>query len=273
MDDFEGWSEGYDNEYDSWGQDTYMSPDEQYVSVDTASQPGYETSWDSNGEWDYNNYAGTPGNNYMDMPGDYYGYPSSLPDFPTDTNNPMRGGTQDFLGKLFSNPQALLKGLAAIFEGSQNKKMSKQLNSLGQNAAFDPFGSQRPHYQGLLKDAVANPFSSPIVAQQVAALQAAQSRKDAAAGRRSNVVGSAPQVMGASAKIAQDYINSLQRPAGAYIDPNSNALATLFQNAAKYGTSGYISPMMSALGSIFQQGGQEDSVAKMMQLMQQQGQL
>jgi hypothetical protein len=160
--------------------------------------------------------------------------------------------TNSWIQQLMQNPDKMMKGLAALYEGNQNKKYGSALNKIAQNPAFDPFGSQRPFYQDQLRSAITNPMQAPIVAQQLKGIQEAQNRKDAAAGRRSNVVGSAPAVMQAQGQVMQNYINSLMQPAGAGMSPNSSALAQLFQNAAKSNTQGYASPAFSAMGQMSQ---------------------
>ena len=73
--------------------------------------------------------------------------------------------------------------------------MGSSMNKIAQNPALDPFGSQRPFYQQELQRAVTNPYDSPIVRAQVDNLQRMQSIKDAAAGRRSNSLSTAPGIV------------------------------------------------------------------------------
>lgn len=161
----------------------------------------------------------------------------------------QQSGAQDYLARLFSNPSFLTKGIAALFEGNQNKKMGSSMNKIAQNPALDPFGSQRPFYQQELQRAVTNPYDSPIVRAQVDNLQRMQSIKDAAAGRRSNSLSTAPGVLAAQADIAQKYMNSLQTPAGANIAPQGKAIADLLSQGAQYNTNGAISPLIRAIQS------------------------
>lgn len=170
-----------------------------------------------------------------------------------ETQNPVQlpsGGSQDFLGRLFSNPTLMAKGIGALFEGQQNKKRANDLSSIAQKAGFDPFGSQRPFYQQQLQQAVQNPYTSPIVANQANQLAKAQAIKDAAAGRRSSNLASSPGVLAAQAQIAQQYMNSLMTPAGANIRPESAAYANMLNEASKADTNGYISPLLSVLGNM-----------------------
>lgn len=163
------------------------------------------------------------------------------------TQQTSQAGTQDFLSRLFSNPAVLSKGIGALFEGSQNKKMGRSMNQIAQNPALDPFGSQRPFYQQQLQQAVTNPYDSPMVRSQVDNMQRMQDIKDAAAGRRSNSLSSAPGVLAAQAGIAQKYMDSLQRPAGAFNGPSGDTIAKLLQGGAKYSTDGYTSPIFNAV--------------------------
>lgn len=160
---------------------------------------------------------------------------------------------QDFLGRLFSNPSLMAKGIGALFEGNQNKKMAKNLNSIANRTPFDPFGSQRPFYQQQLQNTVNDPYSQPMVKAQVDNIQRMQAIKDAAAGRRSNSLSSAPGVLAAQGQIAQQYMNSLMQPAGAGINPNSGGLAQLLSQGAKYDTNGAISPLLQVLGDYTRQ--------------------
>jgi hypothetical protein len=165
----------------------------------------------------------------------------------------QQGATQDFLGRLFSNPSLMAKGIGALFEGSQNKKMAKNLNSIANRTPFDPFGSQRPFYQQQLQSTVNDPYNQPMVKAQVDNIQRMQAIKDAAAGRRSNSLSSAPGVLAAQGQIAQQYMNSLMQPAGAGINPNSGGLAQLLSQGAKYDTNGAISPLLQVLGDYTRQ--------------------
>jgi hypothetical protein len=170
--------------------------------------------------------------------------------------NPMPQGVDQMIKSLLNNPDKWMGGLSKLFAASEekdsNKDLAKQLASIAQKPVFDPFGSQRPFYQQQLQQSVTNPYASPMVASQVQGIADAQARKDAAAGRRSNAVGSAPQVLAAQAGVAQNYMNSLMGPAGAGINPAASALAQLYTGSAQAGAQGN-SPYFSALGSITQQ--------------------
>ena len=143
-----------------------------------------------------------------------------------------------------------IKGLSALLEGSQNKKKATALNKLANSSKLDPFGSQRAFYQQQARQAVTNPYDSAIVKSQVDNLQRMQNIKDAAAGRRSNSLSTAPGVLAEQAKIAQDYLNSMLQAGGSKIDPNSSAITSAATGAINADTAGYTSPLMSALGNI-----------------------
>ena len=164
------------------------------------------------------------------------------------------GSITSALQKLFTNPNLLGKGISALYEGDQNKKNAKTLNNAANSTTIDPFGSQRAQYQQELQNTVQNPYSSAIVKSQVDNLQRQQAIKDAAAGRRSNTLSTAPSMLAAQAQIAQNYINQLGTLAGANIAPNSSAYANLINQASKSDTNGYISPLLSLLGNTQQSG-------------------
>lgn len=178
------------------------------------------------------------------------------------------GGIQDYLGRLFSNPNLMGKGIAALFEGNQNKKMAKNLNSIANRTPFDPFGSQRPFYQQQLQNTVNDPYSQPMVKAQVDNIQRMQAIKDAAAGRRSNSLSSAPGVLAAQGQIAQQYMNSLMQPAGAGINPNGSAIANALMAGSKYDANGYASPLFNALGWGSKSTSNDDLLAALKQLTQ-----
>lgn len=131
----------------------------------------------------------------------------------------------------------------------QNKKKASSVQNIvnQQQQRLDPFGSQRGQYQQELSRTMQDPYSAPIVRNQVQQMQQAQAIKDAQAGRRSNQATSNPALMAAQAQVAQKYMDSLYQPAGAGINPSSAGLTELMQgnNAS---VNGYASPLMSALG-------------------------
>ena len=181
---------------------------------------------------------------------------------------PQQGGIEQALASIFNSKNAgglLGKGIAALFEGGQNKRMAKDLRKIAQNPALDPFGSQRPFYQQELQRAVTNPYDSPIVRSQVENMQRMQDIKDAAAGRRSNQLSSAPGVLAQQAEIAQRYMNSLQTPAGANIAPKGETIASLLQGGAKYDANGYISPLANVFGYGNRQSNIESQLAEALQ--------
>lgn len=186
------------------------------------------------------------------------------------------GGIQQTLGNLFNSAignKGLMTGLGALMEGYQNKRKASSLNNLAtqQQQRLDPFGSQRQQYQQLLSQAIQDPYSSPIVRDQVAQIQKAQAIKDAAAGRRSNQATSNPAMLAAQAQVAQDYIKSLYTPAGANIGPQDGGTLAARIQASNAGTHGYISPLLSALGMNTQTNtnnqSQQEILAKLQQLL------
>lgn len=165
-------------------------------------------------------------------------------------------GSQDMLTKILGSLGGL-KGMfglgSALMTGQQNKQSADNTNRIvqQQQARQDPFASQRPFYQQQLQQSVTSPYSSPIVADQLKAMQALQARKDAAAGRRSNTAYSNPALMAEAAKVALQDRNSLMQPAGANINPNQIGLQDLL-GASQLQTQGTMSPLMSAIGKILQ---------------------
>jgi len=156
-------------------------------------------------------------------------------------------GISNVLSQIFNNVGAPLamKGVAALYEGNQNKKKASALGNVAQQIqqVSDPFSSQRPIYQQQLQQTVTNPYSSPMVKAQVDNIARAQAIKDAAAGRRSNSLASAPGVLAAQADIAQKYMNSLGPLAGANMSPNTQAISQLLSQKTGYDTQGYGSPL------------------------------
>ena len=163
---------------------------------------------------------------------------------------PTIGSVQNTLANIFNN-KGFVTGLGALAEGYQNKKKAAALQQMvSQNRQpLDPFGSQRPFYQQQLQQAVQNPYSAPIVSAQVEQLKRAQDIKNAAAGRRSNSATTDPALMAAMAGVAQNYMNSLQTPAGANISPQGlSSLMAAQQQGINNDVNGYLSPALSAIG-------------------------
>lgn len=167
---------------------------------------------------------------------------------------------------------------AALLEGRSNRRMARQIPQAVQqqqqrtspydvaSAGASSMGanSMRDAMQQKLAAAMTDPYGQPIVKSQVDQIANIQAIKDAAAGRRSNSATSSPAMMAEQAKVAQNYINSLQQPAGAGINPSSQGLEQIIQ-ALKYGAQGTTSPMMSALG--YNTGTNQNSAA-MQQIME-----
>lgn len=195
-------------------------------------------------------------------------------------------GIKNFMSSLLNN-KGLASLIGGLFEGQQNKKQAKSLQQIVQEqqrynqanlqqaqqrqdvqqqvvSPFDVSSSaaggntMRNAMQQQLMSAIQDPYSSPIVKNQVEALTQAQRRKDAAAGRRSNDATSNPQLLAAQSDIAQKYINSLMNPAGANIAPNypglgntqngTEAQLRALIDAARYNTHGSLSPLLNSLG-------------------------
>jgi hypothetical protein len=235
------------------GSNSYTFSPDQFSFDDYQQAPAYD--------WNQPNYNGGQWQNLVDpsqtsgLP-EQFGTQQGLPDVPSSvggTENGFNlGSISQTLQGLFSGRQGenMTRGLAALLEGYQNKKKAAGIqNIVNQNRqTLDPFGSQRPQYQQELSRAVTDPYSAPIVANQVNQIADAQARKDAAAGRRSNSAGSAPAVLAAQAKVAQDYINSLYTPSGANIAPQGSAILSALMQGNNADVNGYLSPIMSALG-------------------------
>lgn len=266
---------------DSWGNDDYseymfddaiggseggysgtpLDYDSNFNTGSITGTPGYEQFMNgmdfsnSNNDW-ITGPQSAPGtqdygflNQYMNQPS--FSGPMSVPAQSLTQQLPQQGGIEQVLAGLFSgkNMGGLVgKGIAALFEGNQNKRMAKNMRNIASNPAMDPFGSQRPFYQQELQRSVTNPYDSPIVRSQVDNLQRMQDIKDAAAGRRSNNLSSAPGTLAAQAAIAQKYMESLQTPAGAKLNPASQTIAELLKGGAKYDTNGYTSPLANVFG-------------------------
>ena len=200
-----------------------------------------------------------------------------------DTLTKMLGG----LGGLFGQNKNQQRGgqlssglgsiISALLTGKQNTQNAQQSKNIinQQQAATDPFASQRPFYQQQLQQAITNPYSVPIVADQVNALKRAQDIKNAAAGRRSNSATTDPELLKAMAEVAQKYQSSLQQPAGANFRRDMTGYKELL-GANQQQTNGYISPLLSALGFTQQQGNNSanmestlGNLVKVLQTMQQ----
>ena len=182
-------------------------------------------------------------------------YGMSTPSMQLPMNQPNNfnfdsNGIKQTLANIFNN-KGFVTALGAIAEGYQNKKKAAALQQLvsQMRQPLDPFGSQRPFYQQQLQQAVQDPYSSPIVKAQVEQLKRAQDIKNAAAGRRSNSATTDPALLAAMAGVAQNYMNSLQTPAGANISPQGlSSLVSAQQQGINNDVNGYLSPALSALG-------------------------
>jgi len=277
MDDYEDYyfddtAQGQEGGFGGYGDELYNDPelDPQLIAGQNTDYNYFFDDIAQGQEGGFQGYENTFG---QDM-----GYGTQFPDYNERTyqqmtSNPMplpadvqgNSSFSDALTKALGGLGGLFAGkggssiLGALAEGRQNKKYVQGVKDIvGQNQqTIDPFGSQRPYYQQQLQQSVANPYSSKIVSDQVAALKSAQDRKNAAAGRRSNSAGTDPELLRAMADIAMKYQQQLYTPAGANINPNMAGLSALL-GANKQNTNGYISPLLSALG--FNVGGNANSV-------------
>lgn len=281
---------GQDYDFSDWFSDDYGND---YTPMEGNTTPD---SWDyfdnaggTYGGWSQGNYDYTYGNT-SDYGNDYYnninygangsggfdtgvgsGFNTANWGADQQTSNPF-GSISQTLSGLFNNPQALGmagKGVAALFEGYQNKKKAAAMQQLAKNPALDPFGSQRQFYQQQAQQAVTNPYDSPIVKAQIEQLQNAQKIKDAQAGRRSNMLTSSPAVMAEMAKIAQNYQQQMAVQGGANIAP-SGGLADILSKGTTYDANGYISPILSAAGYGVQNNALANLTAEQKKLLGQQ---
>ena len=252
-----------------------ITPDESYMdyaNFDWSNNGGYDYTYGNTSDYgnDYYNDInyGANGSGWVDLSNPSYNYNGAGL---TQTSNPW-GSISQTLSGLFNNPQALGmagKGVAALFEGYQNKKKAAAMQQLAKNPALDPFGSQRSFYQQQAQQAVTNPYDSPIVKAQIEQLQNAQNIKDAAAGRRSNMLTSSPAVMAEMAKIAQNYQQQMAVQGGANIAP-SGGLADILSKGTTYDANGYISPILSAAGYGVQNNALANLTAEQKKLLGQQ---
>ena len=278
---------GEDYDFSDWFSDDYGSD---YTPMEGNTTPDsgdyFDNAGGTYGNWSQGNYDYTYGNT-SDYGNDYYnninygangsgGVDLSNPSYNyngaglTQTSNPW-GSISQTLSGLFNNPQAERagKGVAALFEGYQNKKKAAAMQQLAKNPALDPFGSQRQFYQQQAQQAVTNPYDSPIVKAQIEQLQNAQNIKDAQAGRRSNMLTSSPAVMAEMAKIAQNYQQQMAVQGGANISP-SGGLAEILSKGTTYDTNGYISPLLTAAGYGVQNNALANLTAEQKKLLGQQ---
>lgn len=252
--------EGYDGA--NWTNDLSVSNGGESIfdnvpvmdNWDTWNNPesGLSYNWSSGGSMPgYNEFGNWTGQN-LDMD-----VQQNMPSLPQGWGD--MGSVGATLKDLFSSPGggALVKGIGALLEGSQNKRMAKDMRGIVQQqqarqSPFDvaggaPAGSMRAQMQQALTGAMNNPMAVPHIKAQVDQIAKAQAIKDAAAGRRSNSATSSPAMLASQGKVVQDYINSLYNPAGAFMQPSMSGLEQLI-NASKYNTQGYASPIMSAVG-------------------------
>lgn len=254
-----------DTNFDPWGDNVDAAPQgwmDQELPQDYSPQAYTGTNWNpnSNNSPDQFNFDSNISNYPVEgwqqngtdwgMVDQQTGSNFSNPLLDIQNSLPTMSGVQNTLSGLFNN-KGFVTGLGALAEGYQNKKKAAALQQMvSQNRQpLDPFGSQRPFYQQQLQQAVQNPYSAPIVSAQVEQLKRAQDIKNAAAGRRSNSATTDPALMAAMAGVAQNYMNSLQTPAGANISPQGlSSLMSAQQQGINNDVNGYLSPALSAIG-------------------------
>jgi hypothetical protein len=208
-------------------------------------------SWGNGGGYNYD-YSGLTGAQTANLSNP--GLATTGTVAPTSGWEAGGGAIKNFLNDIFtkgSTANSMGQGLAALASGYQNIQKAKALQSAA--GQVDPWSSQRGFYQQQAQNAVTNPFSSPIVASQLADLQENQARKDAAAGRRSNSLLGDTSMMAEAAKIAQNYQAQMAAQGGANIQPSG--LSSLLSSSAQAGTNGYLTP----LATLFGQGTQDNT--------------
>lgn len=245
--------------------------------------------------------TGSLNNLFSISPGSFAAAQMGTAPTPPTADEGWMGGVSNYLSKMFKDPRSLATLAGALFEGSQNKQQSRNTQKIvqqqqkqqelqrqqaiqrqdHQQQVVSPFDrasaandgdSMRNAMQQKLMAAMQDPFGQPIVKAQTDALMQAQARKDAAAGRRSNMATSMPQLLASQAGIAQNYIDKLQGPAGANIQPGypglnnntdvSGTLQALLQGS-KANTQGYASPIFGAIGQHTQNSYLNDLLEKL----------
>ena len=273
---------GQETDYSFFPQNNFGQSDFNLGNIDYSNLDGLDSLFKMN--------QGQNGMTDFSFPG-YANYQGmSLPQGNTsptiswgDTLTKMLGGLSGLFGQNKNQQRGgqLSSGLgsiiSALLTGKQNTQNAQQSKNIinQQQASTDPFASQRPFYQQQLQQSVTNPYSAPIVADQVNALKRAQDIKNAAAGRRSNSASTDPELLKAMAEVAQKYQSSLQQPAGVNFRPDMTGYKELL-GANQQQTNGYISPLLSALGFTQQQGNNSanmestlGNLVKVLQTMQQ----
>lgn len=259
--DYQSQTPGYNPQFDAMGSEDMWGS---YGYNPQQGQPGMVTLPDgtrmwqgANGQWagyQNPNEQFTPYQNQADVGGKpWYEIAAS--------------GAKDFLGKIFADPKSLMAVGAAGLTGRQNKQRAQAAQNIvtqQQQKMVAPFDAPNLRAQQLLgannaREAAINeyiqslkdPYASPMVSNQVKAMQEAQRIKDAKAGRRSNDILGNTQILGEQAKIAQNYQDQLARQAGMNFNNSGQigqlGLAQLIAGANQ-GIDGYISPLANALG-------------------------
>jgi len=260
--DWSGWdaqANEYLNSPDFYNNNQQYDPNQQYF---TDINSGTQFWKNQDGD-----YAG-----YMEQGGQYNPYDQSSAGG-WDLGSIFKGGL-GAIGSALSKgtggtgssgaTNQMMKTLMGLYAANQEKKSNQRMSSglqgsvEQQNRFRSPFdvasaggaamggSSMRDAMQQKLAAAMNDPYGQKIVQDQVANIDSMQARKDAAAGRRSNMATSAPAMLAAKADAAYKYQQGLMNAAGANINPYSGGLEQL-ASALKYGAQGN-SPYMSALG-------------------------
>lgn len=266
--------------FDDWNgqewEDTGESwtPEEQASNIETFPVEDYSNDnyqWDSGSvgggisDW-FNNGSTSGGDGGFDLSNPSYNY-EAPPTSPTMNWGSMGGSIQNVLSDLFTKgttANQIGQVGTALLSGYQNNQKAKALQ--GAAKQIDPWAGQRPYYQQQAQQANANPYGTPIVANQIAQLQAAQDRKDAAAGRRSNSLMGDTSVMAQAAQIAQNYQNQMAQQGGSNINPSG--LSSVLTSAANASTDGYISPLANVFGYNTQNNANDTKIAALQKFLQ-----
>lgn len=268
---------GQETDYSFFPKNNFDQSNYNFSNPDYSNLDGISSLFKMNsGQTDYN-FPGYTNYQGMSMP-EGQSQSSSW----GDTLTKMLGGLSGLFGHNQNQSRAgqqtssLGSIISALLTGKQNTQNAQQSKNIinQQQASTDPFASQRPFYQQQLQQSITNPYSSPIVADQIAALKNAQNIKNAA-GRRSNSATTDPELLKAMAEVAQKYQSSLYQLAGANFRPDMMGYKDLLA-ANQQQTNGYISPLMSALGFTGQQNSNSSNmdstlgnIVKVLQTMQQ----
>ena len=272
----DGWTSNYD-------EDSYYAPDDQYESVATVSGDSQYDLPNTYGYDDGLGYGQTSNidySQYNPYEGDWQDKAGLTPNQSIDPNqqqpqwyqNLLSGQGQQALPQIAPPAQSngissLLsqlfgaggKFLAAGVEGAQNKKKQQAYNNIANDSRLDPFGSERPFYQQQARQAVTDPYASPIVRMQTDELLR-QANIGGAAHGRTRIQNLSPALLAEQAKVAQSYQEQMARQGGYQHGPNGGAISAALMGGANAGINGYASPLASALGYTSQSSNNNDQL-------------